>query len=254
MFYETLRDQYAYSPNEQDNICPPHFHRSVEVMLVTQGEKYATINGTEYRLHAGDFLVCPPYAVHVFLPCENSKQIVRTFSPEFSKRFERFCQTRTPVSHVVRDEDGTFRRLLTELKTAKNEILFEGLVQTLFGIFVERTEFRAAKNEKKSEIRLIAEYVDEHYASPISLKTLAGQFGYSPNYFSSLFKKYFRCGIPQYVNAVRVQKSLELLKTQKISSVYFLCGFQNPQQYFLHFKKLFGCTPYEYLHGKAEKR
>lgn len=251
MFFETTRDQHPYFPEEQDNFCPPHFHRSAEVMLVTAGEKRAVVNGKEYLLHEGDLLVCPPYAVHIFPYCKGSRQIVRTVLPEYCKRFERFCQTRTPQSHVLHDENGELAHLIEGMKQAKNEILFEGIAETLLGLFVERTEFRAEKNEKKPEIRLIAEYVDEHYASPITLQTLAKQFGYSPNYFSALFKKYFRCSIPQYVNAVRVQKSLELLKTQKISSVYFLCGFQNPQQYFLNFKKLFGCTPYEYLHGKS---
>jgi AraC-like DNA-binding protein len=50
-----------------------------------------------------------------------------------------------------------------------------------------------------------------------------------------------------YINYVRVQKSTELLKTNQISAVYFLCGFKNPQQYFLNFKKYYGCTPKEYL-------
>ena len=101
----------------------------------------------------------------------------------------------------------------------------------------------------RTQIHRIADYIDKNYASPIGLEELASEFGYSPNYFSSLFKKYFMTGVTQYINSVRVQKSVPLLKTQKISAVYFLCGFQSPQQYFLNFRKFFGCTPYEYLHA-----
>ncbi|MDE5896915.1 MAG: AraC family transcriptional regulator, partial [Clostridia bacterium] len=93
-------------------------------------------------------------------------------------------------------------------------------------------------------------YIDEHYAESLTLAEAAGKFGYAPNYFSSLFKRYFRIGFAQYVNSVRVRKSIPLLKTQKASSVCYDCGFRSPQQYFLNFRKVFGCTPYEYLHDK----
>ena len=89
----------------------------------------------------------------------------------------------------------------------------------------------------------IAKYIDEAYDKPLTLSTLAARFGYSPNYFSWLFKQHFKTSFPQYLNRIRVRKSLPLLRTKKVYAVCYECGFNSPQQYYLHFKKFYGCSP-----------
>lgn len=249
MFFESERDKRAYF-SKKDNVCGAHFHRSAELLYTLSGEKTAWLNGKKYTLTAGQLLFCPPYAIHTFPPCTGSEQIVAAVPADYCGRFEKYCETHSPETPVLTDKDGTLLRLISSLEKAGNEVLFEGIVNCLFGIYMERVSFSPAKRiPERSQIQRIAEYIDEHYASPLSLGTLAAHFGYSSNYFSALFKKYFMTGVTQYINSVRVQKSIPLLKTQKISAVYFLCGFQSPQSYFLNFKKFFGCTPYEYLHA-----
>ena len=249
MFFEAHRDNKAYYKAEQDNVCKPHFHRSTEIMIVTKGEKRAEINGNAYILHEGDALFCPPYTVHFFLPAQNSTQIVVTLLPEHCERFERFCQTHEPSTYVVRD-NGDIQRLARALQTADNGFLQEGASAMLIGLFVQRTAFTTVNKKSALKVRQIADFIDEHYTENLTLASLAKTFGYSPTYFSALFKKSFYMTLPQYINAVRVQKALPLLKTHAVSSVYFLCGFNSPQQFFLHFKKIYGCTPYEYAKRK----
>lgn len=253
MFFETGRDRTVYF-SRRDNACGAHFHRSAELMYVLCGHKTALLNGREYTLSAGQILVCPPYAVHMFPPCPGSEQIVAAVPADYCARFEKFCETHEAETPVFDDGDGSLLPLFSALEKAGNDVLCEGLTNCILGRYLERTAFRPARRPPdRSQVERIAVYIDEHYASPLSLSSLAGAFGYSPNYFSALFKKYFRTGVAQYVNSVRVQKSLPLLKTRKISAVYFLCGFRSPQQYFLNFRKFFGCTPYEYLHAQKSR-
>lgn len=249
MYFEGHRDNKAYYTQEQDNYCQAHFHRSMEILLVTKGEKYAEVNGKSYVLHEGDALFCPPYAVHAFPPAENSTQIVVTLLPEHCERFERFYQSREASSYLVHD-DGEIRRLIRALQNADNSFIQEGASAMLIGLFVRKTTFMPVNKKNALKIRQIADYITAHCTEQITLGTLANTFGYSPTYFSAMFKKAFYMTVPQYVNAVRIQKSLSLLKTHNVSSVYFLCGFNNPQQFFLHFKKIHGCTPYEYVKRK----
>jgi len=250
MFFETSRDKSAYFL-KADNICGTHFHRSAEILYNLQGEKTVWLNGTKYILHSGEILFCVPYAVHTFLPNNNSVQIVAVVPPDFCKRFENFCETREPSNPVYKDEDGVILKLISELEEEQNEILYEGIVNCILGIFIQNTPFLPAKPAPdRSEIQSIADYIDTNFATSLSLATLAEKFGYSPNYFSALFKKYFMTGVTNYINSVRVQKSVSMLKKHKISAVYFLCGFNSPQQYFLNFRKFFGCSPYEYLHSE----
>ncbi len=250
MFFEAERDKSVYF-SRRDHVCGAHFHRSVEILYILSGEKTAWLNGGKYVLTAGQVLFCLPYAVHMFPPAADSEQIVAAIPAEYCGRFEDFCKTHIPETPVTTDEDGSLLKLISALKKTDNDVLFEGLVNCLLGIYMKNTPFSPAKKTPdRSQIERIAEYIDKNYASSLSLGAVAAQFGYSANYFSSLFKKYFMTGFTQYVNSVRVQKSVPLLKTQKISAVYFLCGFQSPQQYFLNFRRFFGRTPNEYLHEK----
>lgn len=254
MYFEAERDKRAYY-SITDNVCGAHFHRSVELLYVLTGEKPVRLNGEEYLLKPGQLLICPPYTVHLFFAGRDSEQIVAALPPDYCRRFESFCETHTPERPFLDDGDGTLLKLTSALQNADNEVLLEGLAGCIFGIYMQRVRFSPSKRPPdRAPVQKIAEYIDEHYASPLTLEGLAAQFGYSPNYFSALFKKYFMTGVTQYVNSVRVQKSLPLLKTRKVSAVYFLCGFQSPQQYFLNFRKFFGCTPCEYIHSKKSVR
>lgn len=247
MFFETERDKELYF-SKRDNICPPHFHKSVEIMYVLSGKKTVFINGKGMELSKGDVLFCPPYTVHRFPPCENTLQLVATAQTEYCERFDAFCRTNTPRSYVIQDSDGELLTLMLELQRPQNVIALIGSVNRLLGHFIAKTEFYSTKDGgEKTQITQIAEYIEQNYTEDITLDTIAKTFGYSRNYFSSLFKKYFQTGLTQYVNFIRVQKSLPLLRKQNTTSICFSVGFHSPQQYFLNFKKYYGCSPKEYL-------
>ncbi len=253
MYFESYVDQSAYF-RETDNCCAAHFHRSTELMYVLEGEKRVFVDGVRYDLTAGSLLICPPFCIHLFPPAPNSLQIVVRIPPEYCKRFERIIESRVPQSLVISDQDGSLLFYVRMLQSAKNDMLFEGAVEMILGTFTERTNFfyTGSRMKRPDRIQEIVAYIDAHFREQITLARIAAAFGYSPNYFSALFKKYFRMGFSSYVNSVRVQNSLSMLKTHKISAVYFDCGFRSPQQYFLNFKRYFGCTPYEYLHATAK--
>lgn len=247
MFFETERDKQLYF-SERDNVCPPHFHKSVEIMYVLSGRKIVYINGKSMELTQGDVLVCPPYTVHRFPPCENTLQLVATATTEYCERFEAFCRTNQPRSYVIKDNNDELLTLIRELQRPQNEIALIGAVNRLLGKYLAKTEFFPIKDTgERTQIAQIAEYIEHNYHEEITLASIAEKFGYSRNYFSALFKKYFQTGLTQYVNFIRIQKSLPLLRQQKTSSIYFRVGFNSPQQYFLNFKKYYGCSPKEYL-------
>ena len=169
MFFESERDKRAYF-SKKDNVCGAHFHRSAELLYTLSGEKTAWLNGKKYTLTAGQLLFCPPYAIHTFPPCTGSEQIVAAVPADYCGRFEKYCETHSPETPVLTDKDGTLLRLISSLEKAGNEVLFEGIVNCLFGIYMERVSFSPAKRiPERSQIQRIAEYIDEHYASPLSL-------------------------------------------------------------------------------------
>ena len=247
MYFETQRDKQNYYAHK-DNVCQAHFHRAVEILYVTKGKKTVSLDGELYELGVGDLLVCPPYRLHAYLPNENSTQIVLTFSATACPKFETLCSTQAPKTPVFHDEQALLLPFMLQSENFENELLFVGIVNYILGIYVKNTPFYPIKKKsERSFLEEIVAYIEEYYAQAITLPSIAKRFGYSPNYFSTLFKKYFYVSFTDYLNGVRVQKSLKYLKTHSVSTVYFLCGFNSPQQYFLHFKKFYGVSPKEFL-------
>jgi ribonucleoside-diphosphate reductase alpha chain len=76
---------------------------------------------------------------------------------------------------------------------------------------------------------------------------LAKEFGYSKYYFSNLFNSKIKSSLPKFLNSVRINKSLELLRSNKITDVAYMVGFNSPQQFYLNFKKVLNVTPKQYL-------
>jgi two-component system response regulator YesN len=103
------------------------------------------------------------------------------------------------------------------------------------------------KNEEDFTTKIV-EFIHEHYQENLTLTSLSQKFGYSPNYFSGLFNRYLGTGVSQYLNSVRIQKSIALLQEKSVEEIAHACGYNSPQQYYLNFKKIHGCSPKEYLY------
>ena len=253
MYFETGRDNSIHYAR-LDNLCPPHFHQSVEILYVLKGEKTVFVGDGQYVLRPHDVLICTPYVMHHYLPDSTGEQIVVTCPVEYCQQFEKLCESMQPIRPVYHDSKRELLPFFSLLEAHGNKVLFSGIVNTILGKFIEATPFvPLKKNRERTLIERIVSYLDEHYAESVGLDTLSTQFGYSPNYFSSLFKRHFRSGFPEYLGGLRIRKSVPLLKTHNVSEIYFLCGFNSPQQYFLHFKKTYGCTPKEFLQNAKQK-
>ena len=101
------------------------------------------------------------------------------------------------------------------------------------------------KTESRSEIREIAEYIDKNFAFPITLSGLAANFGYSPNYFSSLFHKIVGVSFREHLCRVRVEESKHLLLSTdySITDIAVAMGFPDQSYYCKVFKNVVGVTP-----------
>ena len=251
MFFETIRDNELYfsvGDENGDNSCLAHFHRAVEILYVITGTKTVFLEGKKHEVEAGEALFCPPYLVHQFPVCKNTTQYVVTAPTEYCEKFDRFCRDKTPQSYIIKDEKDKIKSLITQLKTPQNEIAFTGIINQLLGIFIDKVKFLPVKDAgEKSLAYEIAEYIEKNYAEKITLASISEHFGYSKNYFSALFKKLFKTGLSQYVNFIRIRKSLSFLDKNNVSSLYLNVGFNSPQQYFLNFKKYYGCSPKDYI-------
>jgi two-component system response regulator YesN len=105
------------------------------------------------------------------------------------------------------------------------------------------------RNRKdKRLVKIVKDYIMEHYHEPISLNMIAEVIYLSPSYLSDLFKNQTGENLTNYLSKVRIEKAKELLKDRQMKSyeVGELVGYKDPAYFSKVFKKVVGVSPNEY--------
>ncbi|MBD2871609.1 response regulator transcription factor [Paenibacillus arenilitoris] len=108
-------------------------------------------------------------------------------------------------------------------------------------------EGRAAHAGNANMKRLL-DYIDEHYAEPLSLTEMAKHFHFNPSYLSSYFSTHHDEGFIDYLHRVRTEKAAELLRSGEatISEISGMVGYSDHSYFTKVFKKLTGLSPSRY--------
>ncbi|MDC7224489.1 MAG: AraC family transcriptional regulator [Spirochaetales bacterium] len=98
--------------------------------------------------------------------------------------------------------------------------------------------------------RLLADYIHENSAENLHLDELADLAGLSEFHFQRMFKQSFGLTPHDYLNRIRVEKSMELIKEGvPLAQVAGETGFSSQPHFTRVFKKVTGTTPGKY--GRA---
>lgn len=94
----------------------------------------------------------------------------------------------------------------------------------------------------------IRQYIDVHFAEPLSRESVAQAFYLSPNYLSHLFQKCGPMGFNEYLNHIRLEQARMLLKghDMKVKDVAHACGFADSNYFCRLFRKNTERSPSEY--------
>lgn len=109
-------------------------------------------------------------------------------------------------------------------------------------------------NKEVNQMRLIKEYMQEHFEEQITLEKLASMFYMNPYYFSSFFKKHTKQNFKTHLTEIRMKEALKLLVKSDLM-VYEIAekvGYNNARQFSDMFKKHYGTLPNEYRQIKLK--
>jgi len=105
-----------------------------------------------------------------------------------------------------------------------------------------------AKVEYSRVVLNTKKYVAEHFGDDLTLSMAAAQACLSPNYFSSIFKRYSGTSFSEYLNNVRISAAKHLLAESDllIYEVAEKCGYHDSYYFNRIFKKMTGTSPGAY--------
>jgi two-component system response regulator YesN len=159
------------------------------------------------------------------------------------------------ASKIAEELNGDIKTILpfglgqAELQeiTGSREILYER-IRALFEAVIEFRDSRV-EGRYQSVILKAREYIDGHYRDEnISLHTVAGHVGISPNHLSTVFSQETGENFVEYLTRVRIEKAKQLLKNTAMKSADIAgeAGFSDPHYFSFIFKKHTGFSPREW--------
>ncbi len=154
------------------------------------------------------------------------------------------------IKSVVNEEDK-IKEVLQGIKEVPQE-LFDSytLLMSVLAKYVTQTNLLFFGNVNQAE--LIMKYIEQNYASKITLEILAEKFSCSQSTLIKCFRKEYGTTIMSAVMDVRLKKAAEHLKGGRLSvkEIATECGFSEQNYFSKAFSKKYNCSPSEYRKNK----
>lgn len=236
-------------------IFEPHWHEHIELHYVIKGEFEAVLDHKQYIAKAGDLVLINSNVLHTGY-CKGEME-VQVMIFEMEAVSEELAEKNVLFEQIIRADEEINRIMTGIYKEGKEQeigyrIQCKGLLLQLL-IYLTRNYGKGMLSDKESARRIrrlarfntVIRYVQDHYSEPITNKELADLVQLSEDRFNHLFKECMGVSPLQYINEIRLNKAMHLLKTGEYSSseVAELAGFSDYNYFGRIFRRTYGCTP-----------
>lgn len=247
-----------------------HWHKEAEFTMITDGNCTYQIQLCPYPVNAGDLIFVPPLVLHSIHSNTDPAMTSETFV--FHMNYlgmgnADICAVKylTPLAmqkiippYIIKKEHPVYADALSifhkisQLYHAKPigyELRIKSLLLELIALLLpfcqEDSAFSQLSNEHTSKLKAVLEFIEQHYADPLSVADLASVCCFSEYHFMRFFKKYMGESAMEYVRNVRLAKAAELFEQGAQSSleVSLSYGFNNLSYFHREFKEKYGMTP-----------
>ena len=238
----------------------PHAHTFFELVYVLHGTAIHYWEQDAVPLRAGDYFIIDPGSEHRYQNTKELEIVNCLFLPEYIDRALVDCPSLAallsnqavrfgvPVDihvadRILHDSDQTVGRLIRKMEQEyeKKDIGYmEQLRCYLTQILVcavRTTVERSMEKVQHSITGDIANYLQQNYAQPLSLEAIAKQFGYTPQYLSSMFRKDTGMTLQVFLQRLRVEEACRLMEQTDVNlaGIAQSVGYTDPK----HFSKIF---------------
>lgn len=250
---------FVFEGQDGNYIREKHWHRSVEIFALFEGELEFYVNEARYPLSPGEFMLVNSNEVHsIHSPRRNFTVVLQIPLSTFEKYYtdEKFIY----FSHSSRIHDEEVMRLIREMYetyTGK-QVGYELKVQSQFFMLIyllvskyretDVDEETVKSNKKLNRLSAITAYMKDNYEKELSLESLSKVFGYSPTYLSRMFQKYAKMNYKSYLDNLRLEHAYKDLVNSDlpIASIASQNGFANSKAFTKVFQKKYGKLPSQF--------
>lgn len=250
-----------------------HCHDCMELLYVKNGSGFISVELQKFFVQAGDFILVSPGQLH----SANSPFQDRMFCQAivfdlnqlregkidyiYRKYISSFFNQDISPPVLINKQSTYYQELCRDFFTIYTEYkqkqeAYECFVKSslfhLLGIFYRNSQKTSlsctSQKQNREKIKIVLQYILEHYDQTITIDQAAALTGYSKYYFMHFFKSTTGFTLTQYVNMVRLDKAAQLLLNSQysITEISTMTGFGNLSYFIRQFTQRYQKTPRQF--------
>ena len=248
-----MMEYYTNSPNIDDGMIRverkriegsfrQHTHEFLEIEYILSGSGKYRIDGEEYEIAEGMLFFMSPTNFHS-VETEGAEVYNIMFSENFCDPIYVTRAISRGASAVHFEGEGAvfIESLLRELLASYDD---EVLSSHLLSCIMARVS-RAEGERRETPVSRAALYALTHFRSSPSLSDVAALVGFTPSYFSELFREQTGITYKKWLNNAKFDyaKKLLLFTDMTVLEVSAESGFSDYPNFVRRFKERYGITP-----------
>lgn len=259
--YQFEENFFHYSQNLYPSMSNAHFHETYEIYYLIEGKRRYVIEDKMYDLYPGDMILIPEMVTHKvwnvpdsetnnyharFLLTPRKEDIPEIFLPCFD----------THYYHLTEKEQSVIVNCFEDLQRNQKKDQYTpyynqaNLIKILHTLAKSKVSNNTDSYFTPKELRMqeAATYIKENCDQQLTLKELADKYGFTKEYFSTIFKETTGFGVSEYLNQMRIAKAMNLLTTTSLSimDISNQCGFNDSNYFSAVFKKITHIPPQKF--------
>lgn len=258
---------HLYGENDRES----NWLEGLEVCYVLRGSGFLSLShAKQWDIHENDIFVINLYEMYQLLP-GSAALVLSLFIPEHfvlnlypelehmdidchsflfgtegQKHFDKIRKAMADIFAVYSKND-----VKVQLRTRGLVAFLLSELMSSFGKIKEREHGRNGREQ----LRLMTEYVRQHYQEDISLKKFAEQNYFSVSHLAHLSKSELGLTFTEYLTSVRLQHAVFMLRQQKsVTETAEKVGFVNSNAFIKAFHNRYGVTPGKYRNEQQKMK
>ncbi len=279
MYVDMRQQSFFWSPFlSQPSL---HAHPELQLTFIVEGYGKRIIGNKIERFESGDMVLVGSNVPHIWLSDPafyrkntglQSKVIVAYFHPKIFfqifdclKEFDSIREMIDQSSKGILIQGETKNIIADKLISLTSKRGFdkvEGLFQIMHLIslsphksFIVSGEPVAYDGFYPDRLVDVVKFIKDNLHEPISLKQVADIACMTEQSFCRFFKKRTKKSFSQFLNAVRIDQSCEMLRqtNKAITDIAYRCGYNSLSHFCRVFKEHTGMSPFSYRSRTSEK-
>ncbi|TWH47755.1 AraC family transcriptional regulator [Sporomusa sp. KB1] len=260
--------QHNFTPRPVKSEFNLHIHKCYELYYFISGNVPFYIEGQQYAVQSGDFLIINSKELHRACIAEEQpyERIVMFCKPEYvnflnTASYNLFdCFERRKLGYFnITERSKVLKYQIDKQIIAIEEQFKTGAIDSeimIFSIFVqllvklnqiylhENALQVYSQGRDTSKTQAILNYINDNLSTKITLDLLQQEFYISKYYLCRIFKQSTGFGVYEYITYKRLLRAKELLcEGISASEVAHHVGFENYSNFYRLFKKVYGFSP-----------